>query len=121
MAEYSRVFPGMQGGREGMGKAEVTLSAKATEIQNLLGCCHKNRGAVLSFGLSMPLLSPTGGPASIFNSSHDTTVEVSDSWWLQCPDFCQSGTSQRCMACLCNKNKTKPRAAAYCLCLHFLS
>ena len=85
----------------------MTLSAKAMKIQDTLGYCHKNGGAMLSFGLSTPLLSPTGGPASGFNSSHDTTVQVPDNQWLQRSDFWQSETSQSCMACLCKKNKAK--------------
>lgn len=106
VAEYSKVFLGMEGRRKG----EATLSANAVKIQDTLGYYHKNGGAVMSFGLSMPLLSPTGGPASGLSSSHDATVQVPDSPWLQRPDFCQSETSQSCTARLCKK---------YCLCLHF--
>lgn len=117
MTEYSRVFLGMQGGRKG----ELTLSTNAVKIQDTLGYYHKNGDAVPRFGLSMPLLSPTSGPASGLSISRDTTVEVPGSRWLQRPDFCQSEMSQSSMACLCKKNKVKPRAAAaeYCLCLHF--
>lgn len=107
-----------EGGREG----KVTLSAKAMKIQDTLGCHHENGGAMLSFGWSTPLLSPTGGPASGFSSSRDTTVQVPGSRRLQHSDFCQSETSQSCMACLCKKNKTNPNPEQQntaCVCISF--
>lgn len=95
------------------------MSANAVKIQDTLGYHHKNGGALVSFGLSMLLLPPTDRSPSGFSSSHDNAVQVSNGWWLQHPDFCQSEMSQSFMTCLCMKNKTKARAAECCLCLHF--
>ena len=99
MAEYSRVFLGMRGGRKG----EATLMANTMKIQDTLGYCYKNGGAMLRFGLSMLLLSPTAGSPGSFRSSRDTTqVQATDSWGLQHPDFCLTAVWHVCA------RKTKP-------------